>query len=69
MLGAWLWGMLLGTAGGFLVGLLTANADDPHQATIRDLVHRVYREARQAAEEEERSLWREYERLTGITPE
>ncbi len=66
MIGAFLWGLFLGSTGGFLVGVFTANPEDPRQAAIRRIVLQVYQEARQAAEAEEQSLWAEYERLTGV---
>ncbi len=66
MLGAFLWGTLIGSAMGFLLGLTTADPDAPWQARIRERVQQVYREAREAAEAEERALEEEYRRLTGM---
>ena len=59
-------GALVGAAAGTLVGLITADPDDPRQQAIREAARRVYEEARRAAEEQERSLREEYERLTGL---
>ncbi len=59
-------GALVGGAVGFLVGLVTANPDDPRQAAIREYVRRVYEEAKKAAEEQEALLRSEYQRRVGL---
>ena len=66
MFGSFLWGTLIGSAMGFLLGLATADPDAVWQARIRERVQQVYREAREAAEAEERALEEEYRRLTGM---
>ncbi len=64
-----LWGTVVGSAVGFLVGITTADPEDPRQQAIRDAVSRVYEEARSAAEARERELLAEYRRMTGLEKE
>ncbi len=59
-------GMVVGAAAGMLVGLVTADPDDPRQQAIREAAWQIYEEARRAAEEQERALREEFERLTGL---
>ncbi len=59
-------GVVVGGAVGFLVGVVTANPDDPRQQAIREYVRRVYEEAKKAAEEQESLLRSEYERRVGL---
>lgn len=59
-------GSLVGAATGALIGLITADPDDPRQQAIREAARQIYEEARRAAEEQERALREEYERLTGL---
>lgn len=59
-------GMVVGAGTGLLVGLMTADPDDPRQRVIREAVRQVYEEARRAAEEQESVLRAEFERLTGL---
>jgi len=59
------WGVAIGSAGGFVAGLFTADEEDPRQQAIREYVRQVWEEARRAAEEEEQKRLAEYERLIG----
>ncbi len=59
-------GTLAGAAVGTLVGLVTADPNDPRQQTLREIVRQIYKEARRAAEEQESRLREEYKRMTGL---
>ena len=59
-------GAVVGAALGTLVGLMTADPDDPRQQALREAARRVYEEAQRAAEEQEQALREEYARLTGL---
>ncbi len=67
MLLTFAWGVAVGSVGGFVVGLFTADEEDPRQQAIRAYVRRVWEEARRAAEQQEQELLSEYRRLTGTT--
>ena len=67
MLLTFTWGVAVGSVGGFVVGLFTADEEDPRQQAIRAYVRRVWEEARRAAEQQEQELLSEYRRLTGTT--
>lgn len=66
---AFLWGLLVGAAGGFLFGTLTADPESEWQRPVREVVHRVYAEARRAAAEEEAQLKADFQRLAGEAAE
>jgi len=61
------WGLALGSTGGFAVGLFTADEANPRQQAIRAYVRRIWQEAREASEEEERRQLEAYRRLTGVS--
>lgn len=66
---AFLAGLAIGYAGGFVIGTLTADPNSPWQNRIREAVQVVLEEARRAAEEEEQELRAEFQRFTGVAPE
>ncbi|NPA91307.1 MAG: hypothetical protein GXO55_07665 [Chloroflexi bacterium] len=59
-------GFSTGATGGFLVGLWTADEDNPAQENIRAFVRHVWEEARRAAHEEEQRRLQEFQRMTGL---
>lgn len=66
---AFLAGLVIGYAGGFVVGALTADPNSSWQNRVREAVSYVLEEAQKAAAEEEQHLKAEFQRLTGVSPE
>ena len=64
---AFLGGMVLGYAGGFLLGMLTADPNSEWQNRVREIVYQVYEEGRRTAAAEEEQLRWEFQRLTGLS--